>query len=60
MRLGLPDELFFSVLTRRLLRRGEFTSRRDLADKILNFIAVYDRTAKPYRWTYTGKILKAA
>jgi transposase len=53
-------ELFFSVLTRRLLRRGEFTSRQDLADKILNFIAVYDRTAKPYRWSYTGQILKAA
>ena len=53
-------ELFFSVLTRRLLRRGEFTSRQDLADKILNFIAVYDQTAKPYRWTYTGDILKAA
>ena len=30
-------ELFFSVLTRRLLRRGEFTSRQDLADKIENF-----------------------
>jgi transposase len=53
-------ELFFSVLTRRLLRRGEFTSRQDLADKIINFIAKYDRTAKPYRWTYTGKILQAA
>ena len=53
-------ELFFSVLTRRLLRRGEFTSRQHLADKILGFIADYDQTAKPYRWTYTGKILKAA
>jgi transposase len=53
-------ELFFSVLTRRLLRRGEFISRQDLTDKILNFIAHYDRTAKPYRWTYTGKIIQAA
>jgi transposase len=53
-------ELFFSVLTRRLLRRGEFTSRHDLADKIITFIANYDRTAKPYRWTYTGKLLRAS
>jgi transposase len=53
-------ELFFSILTRRLLRRGEFTSRQDLADKIMNFIEVYDRTAKPYRWTYDGTPLKAA
>lgn len=53
-------ELFFSILTRRLLRRGEFTSRQDLADKIMNFIAAYDRTTKPFRWTYDGSPLKAA
>jgi transposase len=51
-------ELFFSILTRRLLRRGEFTSRQDLADKIENFVIVYNRTAKPYRWTYDGRPLK--
>ena len=51
-------ELFFSILTRRLLRRGEFTSRQDLADKIENFTVVYNRTAKPYRWTYDGRPLK--
>ena len=53
-------ELFFSILTRRLLRRGEFSSRQDLADKIENFIEVYDHTAKPFRWTYDGSPLKAA
>jgi hypothetical protein len=26
----------------------------------MNFIEVYDRTAKPYRWTYDGTPLKAA
>jgi hypothetical protein len=54
MRRSYPTELFFSILTRRLLRRGEFTSRQDLADKIMHFIEVYDRTAKPFRWTYDG------
>jgi transposase len=53
-------ELFFSILTRRLLRRGEFSSHQDLTDKIENFIEVYDRTAKPFRWTYDGSPLKAA
>jgi transposase len=53
-------ELFFSILTRRLLRRGEFTSQQDLADRIENFVAVYNRTAKPFRWTYDGRPLKAA
>ena len=52
-------ELFFSILTRRLLRRGQFTSQQDLADRIENFVIVYNRTAKPYRWTYEGRPLKA-
>lgn len=51
-------ELFFSILTRRLLRRGEFASCQDLADKIEKFTIVYNRTAKPYRWTYDGRPLK--
>jgi hypothetical protein len=53
-------ELFFSILTRRLLRRGEFTSREHLATKILDFITAYDHAAKPFRWTYDGRPLKAA
>jgi transposase len=53
-------ELFFSILTRRLLRRGEFTSRDHLADRIEAFVAVYNRTAKPYRWTYDGRPPKVA
>jgi transposase len=53
-------ELFFSILTRRMLRRGDFTSRQDLIDKILNFIRTYNQTAKPFRWTYDAKLLKAA
>lgn len=53
-------ELFFSILTRRLLRRGEFTSRQDLANRIEHFTTVYNRTAKPFRWTYDGRPLKAA
>jgi transposase len=53
-------ELVFSILTRRLLRRGEFTSREHLANKILKFFTHYNRTAKPFRWTYDGHPLKAA
>ena len=53
-------ELVFSILTRRLLRRGEFTSREHLANKIIKFFAHYNRTAKPFRWTYDGRPLKTA
>jgi transposase len=53
-------ELFFSILTRRLLKRGEFDSRDDLVAKMMEFIADYDATAKPFKWTYDGKPLKVA
>jgi transposase len=53
-------ELFFSILTRRLLRRGEFDSRDDLVAKIMGFIDNHNHTAKPFRWTYDGSPLKVA
>ena len=53
-------ELVFSILTRRLLRRGEFSSTEELVAKIMLWIAEYDRTAKPFAWTYEGKPLKVA
>jgi hypothetical protein len=45
-------ELWFSTLTRGLLRRGEFTSRADLAEKITGFAVRCNRTARPYTWIY--------
>lgn len=53
-------EIFFSILTRRMLHRGDFASRDDLIDKITKFIKSYNRTAKPFRWSYDAKLLRAA
>jgi len=53
-------ELFFSILTRRLLKRGEFRSVEDLVARVLAFIADDNRTATPFRWTYDGRPLKAS
>jgi transposase len=53
-------ELFFSILQRRMLRRGEFDSVDDLADRIIAFIKDYNRRAAPFRWTYDGRPLMAA
>jgi hypothetical protein len=48
-------ELFFSTLTRKLLRGGQVTSRDELAERIDDFVLSYDEhDAKPYRWTYDG------
>ncbi|WTK17818.1 transposase [Streptomyces sp. NBC_01525] len=52
-------EIFFSILTRRRLRRAEFTSRQDLIDQITDFTLGYDDEARPFRWTYDCTPLKA-
>jgi transposase len=52
-------ELFFAILTRRLLRRGAFTSKDDLKAQLLAFLERYNPTAKPFAWTYQGKPLAA-
>ncbi|MCW2942730.1 MAG: family transposase [Actinomycetia bacterium] len=53
-------ELFFSVLTRRVLRHGDFRSRDDLIDKLESYVINRNTTAKPYKWTYDGSPLKVA
>jgi transposase len=50
-------ELWFSILSRRLLRRGIFSSKNDLKAQLLSFIDRYNPTAKPFAWTYQGKPL---
>lgn len=51
-------EIWFSILVRKLLRRGTFTSTNELKNRILDFIDYFNRTmAKPFKWTYKGKVL---
>ena len=53
-------EIWFSILVRRLLRRGSFASTEDLRSKILSFIEYFNQVmAKPFKWTFTGQVLKA-
>jgi len=53
-------EIWLSILVRKLLKRGSFTSVEDLQAKVLAFIDYYNRTmAKPFKWTYQGKALTA-
>jgi len=51
-------EIWFSILVKKVIRRGNFISKKDLRDKILRFIDYFNKTlAKPFRWTYQGKPL---
>jgi transposase len=53
-------EIWFSILVRKLLKRGSFRSLEELTHKVLAFIDYYNRAmAKPFKWTYQGKALVA-
>lgn len=52
-------ELFFSILQRKVIRNGNFTSRDDLVAKLLGFVADYDEDARPFKWTYAADPLVA-
>lgn len=52
-------EGFFSVLTRRRLRRGAFKSVADLKAAIARYIRQHNTTPKPFRWTKPAKTILA-
>ena len=53
-------EIWFSILVKKLIRRGNFTSTEDLGTQIEAFMDYFNKTmAKPFKWTYQGKPLAA-
>ena len=46
-------ESWFSKLQRDVIDRGIFTSVNDLKPKILRYIRLYQKTAKPFQWKYS-------
>ena len=46
-------EIWFAKIERDVLARGVFTSVADLARKIRKYIRAYQKSARPFRWTYT-------
>jgi hypothetical protein len=51
-------EIWFSILQRKLLEPNHFTSTDALEQAIADFIAYYNQTAKPIKWTYTVEKLE--
>src|SRR5215831_8717467 len=45
-------ELWFSKVERDLIARGIFDSVKDLRRKIMKYIREYNKTAKPFKWSY--------
>ena len=53
-------EIWFSILWRRVLKRGHFDSKDALRQRLLDFISYFNRTlAKPFKWTYRGRPLSS-
>ena len=52
-------EIYFSIVQRKLLTPSSFNSLADLMRKVMAFQARYQRSAKPFRWTFTRHDLQA-
>jgi len=51
-------EIWFSLLQRKLLQPNHFSSLDELEQAIQDFIAHYNQTAKPLKWSYTVEQLE--
>ena len=47
-------ERFFALITDKAIRRGSFTSVKQLVQRIDHFVASHNQNAKPFRWTATA------
>jgi transposase len=52
-------EIWFAILTRKVVRRGIFKSREELVQPLLRFIETYNQDARPFQWTYSGNPMAA-
>ena len=47
-------ELWFSILSKKVLKNSVFNKREDLITSLMEFIERYNKTCKPFKWTYKG------
>ena len=52
-------EIWFSILHRRVLKHASFEGVPALRFAVLGFIRFWNRTARPFRWTFTGTFAQA-
>lgn len=53
-------EIWFSILQRRVIRHGSFSSRERMAHEIGAFVRFWNRNeAHPFRWKFTGAFVHA-
>ncbi len=47
-------EIWFGIISRKLLKRMSYSSIEELKDSIRRFISQYNLSAHPFKWTYAG------
>lgn len=52
-------ERFFAIITDKAIRRGSFTSVKELTQKIDSFVSQYNENCKPFAWTATADSILA-
>ena len=54
---GLPDEIFFSIVQRKVIKPGDFANLDALAERLLAFQDRYNTTAEPFNWRFGRRSL---
>jgi DDE superfamily endonuclease len=52
-------EIYFSIVQRKVLTPNDFSSLRELEQRLLAFQSHYERSASPFNWTFTRHDLHA-
>lgn len=52
-------EIWFGILSRKVVRRGIFKSQDELVERLMRFIETYNQDARPFQWTYAGNPMAA-
>ena len=46
-------EIYFSIVQRKVVTPNDFTSLRELEERLLAFQLRYEQTAQPFQWAFT-------
>ena len=52
-------EIYFSIVQRKVLTPNDFSSLQELQQRLLAFQSHYERSASPFKWTFTRRDLHA-
>ena len=51
---GLPDEIFFSIVQKKVVSPNDFASTGELAATLTAFTDRYNQAARPFNWKFTA------